>query len=67
MLLTKVLYSGTHSGDAINDSDFPQLQLEIEKICQTVGPTAVEIKQLLQNLEELIRTAQDEGNPIVFV
>ncbi len=68
VLLTKVLYNGTHSGDVIRASDFPQLRREIVEVRHSArGNPAVEVEQLLRDLEELIRTAQEQGNPIVFV
>lgn len=68
LLITKVLYSGTHSGDVLNASDLPQLQREIQMVKENAGgPAALEIQQFLGDIEELIRAAQEQGNPIVFV
>ncbi len=68
VLLSKVLYSGSHSGDFISSSDFPALQREIDVIRHRCGESQVpEIDRFLAKLEELIQTAQEESNPIVFV
>jgi hypothetical protein len=39
LLITKGLYSGTHSGDVLNASDLPQLQREIQTVKKKHGRT----------------------------
>jgi hypothetical protein len=68
VLVTKILYSGSHSGDVIGAAEFPQLQQEIQVVRESSGERIpVEIEQFLLSIEELMRIAQDQGNPIVFV
>lgn len=68
IILTKVLYSATHSGDVIDAADFPQLQREIQLIRGKYKENPdVEIQQFLDDIEELIDVAREHGNPIVFV
>jgi hypothetical protein len=68
VILTKVLYSATHSGDVIGAPDLPQLQREIEMVRKEYkGRPAVAIQRFLNDFEELIAAPREQGNPIVFV
>jgi hypothetical protein len=68
IILGKVLYSGTHSGDMIYGSDFPQLLREIEIVRQRFRDCpSTEVEEFLNNLKDLIVVAQGQCNPIVFV
>jgi len=69
LLVTKILYNGTHSGDMIHGSDFSQLKKEIQVVRKNlgVGAAAPEIDQFLSDLEDLIGVAEEQDNPIVFV
>ena len=62
----RILYSGTHSGDAIPLTDLPELSAELHAIRQS-GRGSPHLCLLVSALEELIQAAKDEGNPIVFV
>jgi hypothetical protein len=66
MIVQRVLYSGTHSGDAIPLENLPELSAELHAIRQS-GRGSPHLHQLAGALEELIRAAKDENNPIVFV
>ena len=66
MLLGKVLYSGTHSGDAIPLESVPLLSTELESITDA-NEQSPEMRHFIRSLQELIRAANDEKNPIVFV
>lgn len=67
-ILTKVLYSATHSGDAIHAPDFPQLLREVELVRRWYsGHPNTDIERFLSNLEELVDVAREQDNPIVFV
>ena len=65
-LLRKVLYSGTHCGDWIRLSEMELLSTEIESIRRR-GRASEGLRELLTSVEDLLRAANSEGNPIVFV
>jgi hypothetical protein len=68
LLLNKVLYSGSHSGDKIDLEELDQLEFEINLLKRQLhGSETVLLKQFIQNVTELIQVARREGNPIVFV
>jgi len=62
----KILYSGTHSGDSIPLKDIPELAAELHAIRQSARLSPL-LGEFLNAFEELIKAANDEGNPIVFV
>ncbi len=64
--LRKILFSGAHSGDAILLDSMPTLSAEIGSLGSAVEQSA-ELRQFVDSLKELIRTAENEGNPIVFI
>lgn len=66
MLVQKVVYSGTHSGDAIAGKSVSDLAVELESI-RKAKRLSSELELLLAALEDLINVARREGNPIVFV
>jgi hypothetical protein len=66
LILQKVLHSGTHSGDTIPLDLIPALLAELESI-RSSRKQSPEMRRFVTALEELIRAARDEGNPIVFV
>lgn len=66
MLVQKVLYSGTHSGDAIAGKSVSDLAVELESI-RKAKRLSSELELLLAAWEDLINVARREGNPIVFV
>jgi hypothetical protein len=61
---SRVLYSGSHSGDLIGPELFVQLGDELA-LLQKAGD--VRIGTFLESLTEVLATARDEGNPIVFL
>ena len=65
-MVKKVLYSGTHSGDTIPVESLSVLAAELASI-SNAGPRSPELLEFIRSMEELIRAAKDEGNPIVFV
>ncbi|QYO62231.1 hypothetical protein [Leptolyngbya sp. 7M] len=68
LLLEKVVYSGSHSGDKIDLEELDQLETEINRLKQQLpGQRTVLLEQFIQNMTELIQAARREGNPIVFV
>jgi hypothetical protein len=66
VILQKILYSGTHCGDFILVDSIPILQVEIDLIRRAMKQSE-QLRQFANSLEELVRTARNEGNPIVFV
>lgn len=65
VVLEKVLHSGTHSGDTIPAALVSQLSAELDSI-NNADESSPELRRFVGALEELIRAAKDEGNPIVF-
>jgi hypothetical protein len=66
MISQKILYSGSHSGDKIPLKDLPKLSVELAAIFRS-GRRSPLLLEFAAAMEELIRAANDEGNPIVFV
>ncbi len=68
VLLGQVLYSGTHSGDYISLEDVSRLSQEIALLAERAhGQKTAEIGAQLDALRELVKAAETERNPIVFV
>ena len=61
-----VLYSGSHSGDAIPTSALASLAAEVKSVRES-GGASQELLLFLDKLEKLIDNATIEKNPIVFV
>ncbi|MBN9547684.1 MAG: hypothetical protein J0H31_02055 [Alphaproteobacteria bacterium] len=59
-----VLYSGSHTGDAIEEPGFGELESELKLIESSSDPW---VREFADGLSELIRMARREKNPIVFV
>jgi hypothetical protein len=66
LLERKILYSGTHSGDAIPLLELDELSAELIRISET-GRSSPMMQEFVGALQKLIQAAKDEGNPIVFV
>jgi len=66
VVLQKVLYSGTHSGDTIPVESLASLSAELNSITNS-SQQSPELRRSVGSLEELVRAAKYEGNPIVFV
>jgi hypothetical protein len=65
-LVQKVLYSGTHSGDAIARKSVSDLAAELDSVKKT-KQFSPEFRLFLESFEDLISVAKREENPIVFV
>jgi len=68
VLLGKVLYSGSHSGDVIDIGLLNSLEDQVELLSKStsdIGSPA--LATFLGNMRDLIRVARSEQNPIVFV
>jgi hypothetical protein len=67
-MLEKVLYSDTHSGDVIELTLLPALELEIHDLLEQHGPALSEyLVSVLHGILGLIEAAKREKNPIAFV
>jgi hypothetical protein len=68
LLISKVLYSGTHSGDVISKEDLGSLKHEIALVRGVTGhQKSSELESFLADMEELVTASERHGNPIVFV
>jgi hypothetical protein len=68
LLIRKVLYSGTHSGDVISKEDLDSLKHEIGLVRGIAGEqVSSELKIFMADMEELAAASERHGNPIVFV
>lgn len=66
LLYTKVLYSGTHSGDFIPITQLPDLLEEISRVRKASNQSR-DLRDFLDRIEKLAQIALHERNPIVFV
>jgi hypothetical protein len=62
----KITYSGTHCGDRISPQDFAKLFDELGTIRRS-GSGSPLLLEFVGAMEELVRAANEEKNPIVFV
>lgn len=67
VLLSKVLYSGTHSGDGIGLEDLDKLESEIKILRENPSGSSSALENFLNDMSDLISTAREEGTGIVFV
>lgn len=68
LLLKKGVYSGSHSGDVIELALLPDLNREVRSLLERRKPPISEhLTTFLHGIQELMETAEREGNPIVFV
>jgi len=67
VLLRSVLYDGAHAGDVISVERVRSLKREISTLRNSRSVLSPELDLLLNRLDELIRAAEDNHNPIVFV
>jgi len=68
LLVTKVLVSGTHSGDILSLSEVSKLEDELIMLQERADLDQLTALGLLSNkLKVLVTAARENGNPIVFV
>jgi hypothetical protein len=68
LLISKILYSETHSGDVIPRDDLGLLKHEIALVRGIAGShRSSELESFLADMEELVSASERHGNPIVFV
>ncbi len=67
ILVRKILYSGTHSGDIISLKDLDSLKHEITLVRGIAQQqTSVYVEHFLEDMKELIDASEQHGNPIMF-
>lgn len=68
ILLSKILYSGSHSGDTISIDSLNKLGLEINFVRERIPKDRSPLLDVFFNdITELIEMARMQGNPIVFI
>jgi hypothetical protein len=69
ILLTKVVYSGIHSGDFVHPTEVPALAAELDHLT-SVDAGSEEEEQLLRNFESqlraLVEASRQVNKPIAF-
>jgi hypothetical protein len=66
ILLEKVLYDGTHTGDSIPIKKSPALLKEVETVLQSRDILADSEKEFFNNMKQLCEASILTGNPIMF-
>ncbi len=66
MLLEKVLYDGTHTGDWISSKDAANLLKEVEIVLHSSDILADSEKEFFTNMKQLSEASVATGNPIMF-
>ena len=64
LVMREILYSGSHSGDVIATGKLRQLSNEMEILGMHTGS---DVQAFARRMSSLIRAAESEQNPIVFV
>lgn len=68
LLMSKVLYSGSHSGDEIQAEDIDRLGSEIKTTRAKIGTKlSLSVEKFLDDMSDLVEKAREEKNPIIFV
>jgi hypothetical protein len=66
LVLNRVLYDGTHSGDVIEQDILDLLKKELSCLKMQDTQQSRELIEFIFDMEELIAAAEEQGNPIVF-
>src|SRR5579864_6538561 len=66
ILLEKVIYNGTHTGDWIPREESPALLKEVETVLHSRDILASSEKEFFENLKQLCEASIETGNPILF-
>jgi hypothetical protein len=67
ILLSTVLFSGSHSGDFINLEGTEKMRREIEEMDAAEAELPEDLARFLAEMRQLLDVAESERNPIVFV
>jgi|ERR1043166_9318847 hypothetical protein len=65
VVLSRVLYSGSHTGDSLDAQFFPSLENELS-LLRNATRSSHDMKLFVDDMCELVTAAKKEGNPIVF-
>ena len=63
LVISKVLYSGSHCGDWIVPDEFPKLRHELSLLAAQGDEALVEFANAMQ---DLLEAGEAQGNPIVY-
>lgn len=66
ILLEKVIYNGTHTGDWLPLEESPALLKEVETVLHSRDILASSEKEFFENLKQLCEASIETGNPILF-
>ena len=67
IIVSKMLFSGTHAGDSIPLDLIPALENELLRLRRYANEKgSVRVKQFVIDVTDLATAAKREGNPIVF-
>ena len=66
ILLEKVLYDGTHTGDWVPLEDSPALLKEVDTVLHSSDILADSEKEFFNNMKQLCEASIAPGNPIMF-
>jgi len=66
ILLEKVLYDGTHTGDWIPVEESPALLQEVDTVLHSKDILAESEKEFFDNMKQLCEASIETGNPIMF-
>ncbi len=67
VVLSKVLYSGSHSGDSIDVQFLARLEEELLLLRNSsMAGSSTELLTFVTDMNELVMAAKSQGNPIVF-
>jgi hypothetical protein len=66
ILLGKVLYDGTHTGDSIPAKQVPKLLQEVATVLQSNDILTDSEKEFFDNMKQLCEASIATGNPIMF-
>jgi hypothetical protein len=66
ILLEKVLYNGTHTGDWIPREETPALLREVETVLLSRDILSDSEKEFFENMKQLCDAGIETGNPILF-
>jgi hypothetical protein len=67
VLLSNVLYEGGHAGDVVAPDKVGVLKQEIAQVRERASTVSPELRILLNELDELVASAEENHNPIAFV
>jgi hypothetical protein len=66
LLLEKVIYNGTHTGDWIPREESPALLKEVETVLLSRDILSDSEKEFFENMKQLCEASVETGNPILF-